>query len=153
MIAYLFQDADVPAGFRFPEAFVDLVSQEETPYHEPWWFLSEFPDSARKWLSMLRESFPDRSLIPFAKNDIYPEVACFDGTDHSGDPIVYYVNADAPSGREIGGKVKNFAEWLDRTKEESAEWRAQRSGRSASGNQIPENGGDMQPAAPAVPKT
>lgn len=151
-MAYLFQDEEVPAGFRFPDAFIHMMSLAEIPHYEPWWFLLEFPDTAREWLHMLRESFPGRTLIPFAKYDIYPEVACFDGTDLSGNPAVLYVNADAPPGQELGGQVANFAEWLEVAKEEAAEWLAQRSGDPVREAPIRDGDDETRIPSPVVPK-
>jgi hypothetical protein len=131
MEPYLFQDQDLPQGFIFPGAFVRILSDSKIPYYEPWWFLNKFPDEAAGWLDMLRRYFPSRVLVPFAKYGIYDRVVCFDGTDVSGDPRVFYVNAGATPGWEDWGGEVNFAAWLERAKRDAAEWIAARSGDQA----------------------
>lgn len=130
-MAYLFDDLDLPNGFKFPQDFINVISLKDIPQYDPWWFLAKFPDRARAWFNMLETDFPARRLIPFAKYNADPEVACFDGNDVSGDPIVYYVQADASPGKEISGSEPNFAAWLERTKKESAVWLSAGSGESS----------------------
>lgn len=125
-MVYLLSDEELPEGFRYPASFVRTVSSVPAPYFAPWWFLAEHPDLSREWLEMVREEYPSRVLIPFAKYDVYDDIACFDGTDCSGDPIVHFVHFAASPGWEGRGNVPNFDAWLEVAKRDSEEWRAER---------------------------
>jgi hypothetical protein len=116
--AYLFQDRDLPEGFRFPPRYLAMVEADPVPSLGAWWLLAEFPDYARYFLKYVREEYPDRSLIPFAKFDVFDDIACFDGADRTGDPGVYYVHAGATAGWEDRGYVRNFEAWLEDTKDD-----------------------------------
>jgi hypothetical protein len=70
------------------------------------------PETASGWLTLLRKRYPSRSLVPFARNDHTDDFACFDGTDMSGDPKVFYVNAEPSPGADNIGEVVNFDAWL-----------------------------------------
>ena len=126
MSAYLYEDDGLPEGFKFPQAFLDLMARPEIPYYEPWWFITKFPEEAKGWIEMLRESYPSRVLIPFAKYDCYDDVACFDGTDLSGDPVVHIVHYGASEGWERNGTFRNFDEWLEEALEDMKEWKTSR---------------------------
>jgi hypothetical protein len=126
-----------------------MMSLSEIPHFEPWWFLMEFEGEAREWLDALREDFPEHSLIPFAKYSVYAEVACFDGTDLSGDPAVVFVDLEALPG-VVGGRLANFDEWLEIAKEEAAEWAEERRGETP---RLPtQDLGEVKIAPPTVPK-
>lgn len=123
---YLYSAELLPSGFRFPRAFVDFVSGGEIPYLEPWWFLCEFPERADGWMRIVRESYPQRPLVPFAKWEGSDDIACFDGSAVSDDPIVYYVHTFAKSPFEARGWVENFDRWLENAKEESRAYKLER---------------------------
>lgn len=123
---YLYSEQQLPECFAFPESFLHVVSANEMADLEPWWFICEFKDSVEYWLPEIQKQYPNRSLIPFAKYSHTDDIACFDGTDTSGDPKVYYVHAYASPGWEDRGSVSNFDEWLQLAQEESARYKAER---------------------------
>jgi hypothetical protein len=84
----LFQDFPLREGFRLPDAYLRLV-ESGLPDIEPWWWLEEYPDSAKYWAKTLSEQYPSRSLVPFAKDGGSDDVFCFDGEDLSGNPGSY----------------------------------------------------------------
>lgn len=125
MKPYLFEDKLLPETFSFPQSYLEFVSQEEIPYFEPWYFLCEFEKNASFWINEIAKQYPTRSLIPFAKNENSDDVVCFDGSDTSGNPKVFYVHTFASSGWEDHGEEENFDVWLEKTKTESAQYKAE----------------------------
>lgn len=126
MAHYLYSKQELPQGFSFPSSFLDIVNRDPVLDLDPWWFLYEFEEVAKTWLLEMKKQYPNRSLIPFAKVTYSDDIACFDGTDRSGDPKVYYVHTFASPGWEDRGNVNNFDDWLKLAKEESMEYKAER---------------------------
>jgi hypothetical protein len=74
----------------------------------------------------LQEQFPYRTLVPFAKTGASDDVACFDGTDTSGDPKVLLIHTFCSPGWEDRGSVDNFDEWLKAVEEKSRQFKLER---------------------------
>lgn len=123
---YLYTEKELPENFYFPSSFLDMVKMDQVLDLDPWWFLYEFENVAKQWLSEIKKQYPDRNLVPFAKISYSDDIACFDGDDKSGDPKVYYVHAFASPGWEDRGSVENFDKWLKLAQEESAQYKADR---------------------------
>lgn len=123
---YLYTEQELPENFHFPSSFLDMVKMDQVLDLDPWWFLYEFENAAKQWLSEIKKQYPDRHLVPFAKISYSDDIACFDGDDKSGDPRVYYVHAFASLGWEDRGSVENFDKWLKLAQEESAQYKADR---------------------------
>lgn len=122
---YLYAKTDLPDDFKYPDAYIDIMSLEVIPDLEPWSFICEFKESASFWMSEMKKQYPTRKLVPFAKLNYSDDIACFDGEDISGDPIVYYVHAFASAGWEDRGYTDSFAEWLKMARLESASYKAE----------------------------
>lgn len=125
MKPYLFDEKLLAGNFSFPQSYVELVSQENIPYLEPWWFLSEYKEDADFWMDEIAKQYPSRKLVPFAKAGSSDDVACFDGSDTSGNPKVFYVHTFASPSWEDHGDVESFDVWLEKTKAESIEYKAE----------------------------
>jgi hypothetical protein len=125
MKPYLYDKAVLPENFSFPQSYIEFVSQDEIPYLEPWWFLSEFEEDANFWLNEIKKQYPSRNLVPFAKYDTADDMVCFDGSDTSGNPKVFYVHTFASPGWEDRGEVENFDVWLEKTRAESAQYKSE----------------------------
>ncbi|OCF96948.1 hypothetical protein [Gilliamella sp. wkB308] len=125
MAHYLYSKEELPEGFKYPLSFLKIFSKQEVIDLEPWWFLYEFENFAKQWLFELKKQYPTRKLIPFAKASNTDDIVCFDGSDKSGNPTVYFVHAFASSGWENRGSVCDFDEWLKQAKEESAQFKAE----------------------------
>jgi hypothetical protein len=95
------------------------------PDIDPWWWLAPHKDSAVYWADTLRKQFPLRILVPFAKHGGSEDVACFDGSDTSGDPKVFYIHSFCSPGWEYRGEKNSFAEWLQLTEIEAKEFKTQ----------------------------
>jgi hypothetical protein len=122
---YLFEEDSLPTGFRFPESYLRLL-KKPLPDIEPWWWLAPYKASSIFWLETLQEQFPYRTAIPFAKDNRSDDIACFDGTDTSGDPKVLFIHTFCSPGWEDRGTVDNFDEWLKTTTEESRQFKLER---------------------------
>ncbi|MGC0876963.1 SMI1/KNR4 family protein [Pantoea agglomerans] len=122
---YLYAKTDLPDDFKYPDAYIDIMSLEVIPDLEPWSFICEFKESASFWMSEMKKQYPTRKLVPFAKLNYSDDIACFDGEDISGDPKVYYVHAFASAGWEDRGYTESFAEWLKMARLESASYKAE----------------------------
>ena len=121
---YLFEDYALPNNFKFPQSYLDLV-ENGLPDIEPWWWLASHKDSAIYWADTLRKQFPSRTLVPFAKHSSSDDIACFDGSDTSNNPKVLYIHSFCSPGWEHRGEASSFAEWLQKTEIEAAEFKAE----------------------------
>jgi hypothetical protein len=124
---YLFESDLLPNGFRYPESFSKLIESGQLPKLEPWWFLGIHEETAKYWLNALSQQYPTRSLVPYAKMEDSDDLACFDGLDGSGDPVVHLVHAFASPGWENRGAHKNFNEWMSDAGNFAVEYRAEHS--------------------------
>ncbi|NGO71318.1 hypothetical protein [Streptomyces boncukensis] len=105
---------DFPQGFTYPPEFLRVVDLELTNL-EPWWIIQG--DLLRRRLSGLRERFPSRQLIPFAKREDNDDVACWD-LDIGGVSIVHDF---ATPGSEQRDHFDDFNGWLRRALEDLIE--------------------------------
>ena len=121
---YLFEGDPLLMHFKFPKGYLDLV-ETGLPDVEPWWWLAPHKDSAIYWAATLREQFPSRILVPFAKHGGSDDVACFDGADLSGDPKVLRIHAFCAPGWEHRGETTSFSEWLKIAEVEAIDFKAE----------------------------
>lgn len=126
MKPYLYSKQELPKGFSFLHSFLEIVHQDSILDIKPWWFFYEFETLSKQWLLEIKKQYPTRSLVPFAKVSYSDDIVCFDGSDTSGDPKVFFVHAFASPGWEDRGNVQNFDEWLKLAKEESTQYKAER---------------------------
>ena len=123
---FIFSPEQLPAGFQYPDQFLKMVGGRELPDIEPWWFLCIHEETALFWLKSLKAQYPNRSLVPFAKLEDSDDLACFDGCDASGNPVVKYIHAFASAGWEDRGEAREFSSWLLEARALSKEWREER---------------------------
>ena len=123
MTRYLYDPAELPKGFRFPESFLTFVDQVTHPDLHPWQFFFTSKKDADGWLLAVKRLYPDRKLVPIAHWMNSDDIACFDGSGLSDDPEVYFVHAYASPGWEHRGQAANFSEWLVEAAEQSAAWK------------------------------
>jgi hypothetical protein len=103
---YLIDEPDLPKGFTYPGAFLRVVNQGLIDL-TPWYIIDK--DQALKRLAGLKDRYPTRSLIPFARRDDNDDVACFEiGQEHS----VTIVHDFASSGYETKKKLDTFWDWF-----------------------------------------
>ena len=83
-----------------------------------WWWMFQNKDLAIYWNDTLRDQFPKRKLVPFAKHGASDDIACFDGADISGNPKVLIIHAFCEPGWELRGEASNLSEWLVKIEDE-----------------------------------
>lgn len=112
----------IPADFKYPESFLLFCATTEEQDIVPWYIFDD-AENAIFWLETVREQYPDRNVIPFARDaSLGDELACFDGNDVSGNPSVYYVHCFADPGWEDRGQVADFSEWVKLAQEDHNEF-------------------------------
>ena len=75
----------LPSGFLYPTEFLELICSNNIDI-QPWWFVSSEGEAGELFLKVCLGN--GQNLVPFAKTDIYDDIACFDGTDISGNPKI-----------------------------------------------------------------
>lgn len=98
--------------FQLPNSFIEFCETDLSDDISPWWFLHKEEGVFEAWLEEISNQYPSRKLVPFAKINYSDDIACFDASVNSNDPIVHYVHSYASPGWEDRGSVKNFDEWL-----------------------------------------
>ena len=111
---YLFSQNKLPTNFVYPSAFLSLIEDSSCLEQGSWWLIAEDPGYADLCLQVIQSKGGSKPLIPFAKDDEYGDLACFDGTDTTGDPRVYFDTGEADYA-DINWETRHsqsFAEWL-----------------------------------------
>lgn len=120
-LQFLFSDK-LPNGFKFPNSFIDFITNGKSVDLMPWWFFHTREGTFDWWLEDIRNQYPARKLVPFAMVNYSDDVACFDASQPTDNPIVFYVHAFADPGWEDRGSVANFDEWLTLAIQEAKEY-------------------------------
>lgn len=116
--------SELPKTFRFPDAFHRFCAAVPEIDLAPWYVFNEAED-VEFWLSTIREWYPARNLIPFARDfSMGDDIACFDGADTTGNPRVYFVHCFADAGWEDRGYVESFTDWEKIAQEEHVDYMA-----------------------------
>lgn len=106
-MADLLSSSDLPPGFLYPPLFVRVVESGLTDL-EPWYVLQG--DELFRRVLGIRQRYPDRHLIPFARRGDRDDVACFDVD--SGDGKISVIEDFSPPGFEQHEVYADFADWL-----------------------------------------
>lgn len=114
----------LPPGFKFPKAYLEYVNQDEEPDLDPWFFLCFRPKSFNIWIDILKEQYPNRQLVPFAKWGLDDDIACFEPSDNPELPAIHYIHTFTDPGYEERGYCATFEEWLAVALEESRDYKA-----------------------------
>ena len=116
----------LPPGFKFPEAYLDFIYQEEVVELYPWDFMcfTERTEYYDIWVRGLKREFPERQFVPFAKNEENDVVACFELSDNPDFPDIHHIRAfDMPKWQVLDhGPGGDFAVWLEIFKEDAFEY-------------------------------
>jgi hypothetical protein len=103
--------AELPECFAYPAEFLRVVGLGLTNL-EPWSIFDG--DSLRTRAVGLRERYPERRLIPFARRGDNDDVACWDL--EQGDVVIVHDYADP--GWEQRERFPDFHTWLRRAVED-----------------------------------
>ena len=102
----LLEEYERPNNFVYPKAIYKLLELNLTDF-DVWYFMDK--ESVKIRLEGLRERYPERSLVPFARRDDCDDVACFEvGKGEK----VFIVHDFASSGWEQRKIYENVWEWL-----------------------------------------
>lgn len=135
MKPFLFNEPLLPEGFSFPREYEALIDGASWPDIEPWHFLAANKALSLSYYGDMQIKFPSTPLIPFAYandpsgfyNDGWTVLACFDGSDLSGQPRVRIYDAAAPKNTPFENFCyAGFKEWFDAAKAESIRFKAEK---------------------------
>lgn len=104
-MAELLTIAELPEDFDYPAEFIRVVELGLTDL-EPWWIFDG--DQLRRRATGLRERYPARRLVPFARRQDNDDVACWD-LDHGDVAVVHDL---ASPGWEQHERFPDFNAWL-----------------------------------------
>lgn len=133
----LYDQNILPVGFKFPEKYTVLMSENFEEDIEPWRFLRRSDDITLSHYASMCEKYVNKKLIPFAiavdlsgyYNDGYVVLACFDGDDPSGNSKIYFHDYGPPI-KEIDWSKRysldGFDAWLEFARAESAHYKEER---------------------------
>ena len=109
---------DLPGWFKYPQKLIFLLEQEDIDFGS-WQLLHS------KWLTVfdlgLKKRYPDPKVIPFARRVGTDDVACFDISKESAQPIVLIIHDYAAPGWEKRDTFDSFDQWLKSAKLENIE--------------------------------
>jgi hypothetical protein len=111
-----YKPSDLPSGFRYPQSYLSLLGEQRDHDLYPWWLIDASSRAGTVMLSILRET---GRLVPFAKSDVDDDIACFDGSDTSGQPKIEMF-CSTPD-RSYG--FANFATWLEQARRDATSFR------------------------------
>ncbi|PMY38299.1 hypothetical protein C1Y35_17690 [Pseudomonas sp. GW456-L14] len=106
----------------FPKSFVDFINKDPKADLEPWWLLAYKEGKINSWHKTLKQLYPKRALIPFAKFSANDDIACFDGEDLSENPKVLIIHAYASEGWEHHSTFTDFNSWLSEALKTRDKW-------------------------------
>ena len=112
----LLQSNEVPSGFAYPHAFLRVMTLELTNL-EPW-YIPEGP-ALRKAIAGLRERYPNRNLVPFARRQDNDDVACWESGQNES---VFVIHDFAAPGWEQRAQFADFWSWFKQAIEDMIEF-------------------------------
>ncbi|GHC31965.1 hypothetical protein GCM10010082_27850 [Kushneria pakistanensis] len=133
MKAYLYDSPVLPDGFKLPKAYIDFAISSDSQDLLPWKIMAGDMAACLSYFGAMLLKFPNRPLVPFAivhdesgvYNDGWIVLACFDGTDLSGDPPVRIYDYSRPKVFPWDEKpYQNFSAWLETAKNESSDYKS-----------------------------
>ena len=119
LFSFFIDESDRPLGFVYPQSYIEYVSGN-IPDLEPRSFL--WPAEMENRPKGLRERYPQRILVPFARRTDNDDIACFDASELSKEPKVLIIHDFASPGWEKRGELNSFEDWLELAEKESKEW-------------------------------
>ena len=129
MEPFFFRGSILPAGFSLPTTYEQMMVSGEMPSIAPWEFLCMDMARSLSYYGDMLLKFPNSPLVPFSIisdqsgfwNDGYVVLACFDGSDLSGDSKVRVYDYERPKISPWENMSHpNFLAWLEDAKKESA---------------------------------
>jgi hypothetical protein len=112
----LLDEKERPRGFEYPEHFLRAVRLGLVNL-EPWYFLEGRP--LRQALTGLRERYPARQLVPFARRQDNDDLACWDLTQAG---TIVMIHDFASPGWEERRRYEGFWAWFRAAVEDMIEF-------------------------------
>lgn len=112
---------NAPAGFAFPESFLRMIGGD-LPDIEPWFWLIGWEGAVEAWVRILGTQFPQRTLVPFAKDGGTDDVFCFNGEVRDGRSPVLMIHSFCSPGWEYRGEWDDFDSWYRAARRLHEEW-------------------------------
>jgi len=112
----LLDEAELPSQFAYPRQFRRAVELGITNL-EPWYIIDG--DSLRTTIAGLRERYPARRLVPFARRQDNDDIACW---DLDADEKVFVIHDFASPGWEQRGIFASFWDWFRKAVEDMIEF-------------------------------
>lgn len=94
-------------GFKYPEAFLKAIELNLLDF-DLWYIMDE--DRVLNRIKGLRERYPNRKLIPFARRDDNDDIACFEV--EKGEKV-QIIHDFASLGYEQRKEYEDFWKWLE----------------------------------------
>ena len=91
--------------FNYPKEFLKIVELNLVDF-DFWYLMSK--EQVEKRIKGLKERYPDRELVPFARRDDSDDIACFDIKKNSKVQIIHDF---ASAGYEQRKEYNTFWEW------------------------------------------
>jgi hypothetical protein len=135
MEPFFYKTPIIPTGFCFPRTYENMLISGLWPQVEPWAPLAADMPSSLYYYGAMLSKFQEAPLIPFAiicdgsgfYNDGYVVLACFDGSELSGEPKVRIYDYGKPKISPWENmSYPSFLAWLEAAKKESERYLAQR---------------------------
>jgi hypothetical protein len=101
----LLNESEFPKWFNYPQEFLRLIDQNLLDF-DPWIILQG--ERLRTRFHGIRERFPNRDLVPFARREDNDDVACWE----NGRPGVIIIHDFSTSGHEEHEHFKDFWDWF-----------------------------------------
>jgi hypothetical protein len=83
----LYDQLQLPCGFIYPAKLIQISRADVFDVNYPWWFVDAASQTGKLFARHVKES----NLVPFAKTDLYDDIAFFDGSEKSGNPKIVMV--------------------------------------------------------------
>jgi hypothetical protein len=93
-------------GFKYPESYIKIIELNLVDF-DYWYIISE--EQALKRLTGLRQRYPERYLVPFARSNGNDGIACFDVSEPEKIQIIHDF---ASNGYEQMRTYEDLWEWL-----------------------------------------
>jgi len=103
----------LPATFSYPPEFLALASSPVLDLY-PWWMIDADSDAGRLVYRITLGA--GKLLVPFAKTDLYDDIACFNAAAPSTSPEIVMI-CSTPE-RAYG--FVNFAAWHTRARHDAS---------------------------------
>ena len=112
----LLEESERPEWFSYPREFLRIVDQNLLDF-DPWIVLQG--ERLRTRYKGLKERYPDRELVPFARRDDNDDVACW---EKGNEKSVVIIHDFSSCGYEQRESFSSFWDWFRNVVEEMIEY-------------------------------